>query len=156
MNCDVGEATEVLENDLWFRWSNGRVGEWAVTYVKWRKDWRMSFDVGKATEGLVNVLWRRWSYEKVGEWAELYTVLYTVEQSSFSNPSVASPTSQLILQPLFRFPYAIGSSLTSPGEPPMCLIKFIILCVLFYYLFYFIIFESFDCDLTQEFFDSWI
>ena len=28
---DVGEAKEVLENELWRRWSNGRVGEWAVT-----------------------------------------------------------------------------------------------------------------------------
>ena len=39
--------------------------------------------------------------------------------SSFSNPSVASPMSQLILQPLFRFSYVTCSSLTSPGEPPM-------------------------------------
>ena len=31
MSCDVGEATEGLENELWRRWSNGRVGEWAVT-----------------------------------------------------------------------------------------------------------------------------
>ena len=38
---------------------------------------------------------------------------------SFSNPSVASPTSQYILQPFFRFSYVTGSSLTSPGEPPM-------------------------------------
>ena len=38
---------------------------------------------------------------------------------SFSNPSVASPTSKLILKPFFRFPYVTGSSLTSPGEPPM-------------------------------------
>ena len=29
--CDVGEAKEGLENELWHRWSNGRVGEWAVT-----------------------------------------------------------------------------------------------------------------------------
>ena len=28
--CDVGEAKEGLEN-LWCRWSNRRVGEWAVT-----------------------------------------------------------------------------------------------------------------------------
>ena len=27
---DVGEAKEGLENELWRRWSNGRVGEWAV------------------------------------------------------------------------------------------------------------------------------
>ena len=42
-----------------------------------------------------------------------------LRHSSFSNPSVASPTSQLILQPFFRFSYVTGSSLTSPGEPPM-------------------------------------
>ena len=28
---DVGEAKEGLENELWRRWSNGRVGKWAVT-----------------------------------------------------------------------------------------------------------------------------
>ena len=41
-----------------------------------------------------------------------------LRHNSFSNPSVASPTSQLILQPFFRF-YDTGSSLRSPGEPPM-------------------------------------
>ena len=30
-SCDVGEAKEGLENELWRRWSNGRVGELAVT-----------------------------------------------------------------------------------------------------------------------------
>ena len=40
---------------------------------------------------------------------------------SFSNPSVASPTSQIMLQPFFRFSYVIGSSLMSPGEPPITL-----------------------------------
>ena len=39
--------------------------------------------------------------------------------NSFSNPSVASPMSQLIHQPFFRFSYVTGFSLTSPGEPPM-------------------------------------
>ena len=42
-----------------------------------------------------------------------------LRHSSFSNPFVASLTSQLILQPFFRFSYVTGSSLTSPGEPPM-------------------------------------
>ena len=42
-----------------------------------------------------------------------------LRQSSFSYPSVASPRSQLFLQPFFRFSYVIGSSLTLPGEPPM-------------------------------------
>ena len=29
MSCDVGEATEGLENELWRRWSDRKVGEWA-------------------------------------------------------------------------------------------------------------------------------
>ena len=39
--------------------------------------------------------------------------------SSFSNPSVASPTSQFILLPFLCFSYITSSSLNSPGEPPM-------------------------------------
>ena len=39
--------------------------------------------------------------------------------SSLYNTSVASPTSQLILQPLFRFSYVTSSSLNSPSELPM-------------------------------------
>ena len=30
-SCDVGEAKEGLENELWRRWSNGRVGKWDVS-----------------------------------------------------------------------------------------------------------------------------
>ena len=77
---------------LWRRRSKRGVGEWAVTQVKQRKDWRMSCDVGKATEGLENELWRRWS--------ELcsFSNLSVTSPTSFSNPSVALPTSQLILQ----------------------------------------------------------
>ena len=41
--CDVGEAKEGLENELWRRWSNRR----------------MSCDVGKVTEELENELWHR-------------------------------------------------------------------------------------------------
>ena len=57
---------EVLENELWHRWSN--------------EGWRMSCDVGKAC--------------------------------SFSNLSVTSPTSQLILQPFRRFTYITAHSPT--------------------------------------------
>ena len=57
--CDVGEAKEGLESELWRRWSNGTVVKLAVTYLR------------KATEGLDNALWRRWSDGKVGEWALL-------------------------------------------------------------------------------------
>ena len=42
-----------------------------------------------------------------------------LRHSSFSNPSVASPTSQFILQPFFRFSYVTSSSLNSPGVPPI-------------------------------------
>ena len=42
MKClDVGEATEGLENE-------------AVTWMKQRKGWIMSFDVGEVTKGLEN------------------------------------------------------------------------------------------------------
>ena len=30
-SCDIGEAKEGLENELWCRWSDGTVGEWAVS-----------------------------------------------------------------------------------------------------------------------------
>ena len=42
-----------------------------------------------------------------------------LRHNSFTNPPVASPTSQIILQPFFRLSYVTGFSLTSPGEPPM-------------------------------------
>ena len=47
-----------------------------------------------------------------------------LRHNSFSNPSVASLTSQLILQPFFRFSCVTGSSLTSPSELPMITILF--------------------------------
>ena len=65
--------------------------------MKQRKGWRMSCDVGKAREGLENELWRRW-----------------VTKNSFSNISVTSPTSQLILQPFRRFTYVTAHSPTLP------------------------------------------
>ena len=39
-----------------------------------------------------------------------------LRHSSFANPSVASPTSQFMLQPFFRFSYVTSSSLISPTE----------------------------------------
>ena len=46
-----------------------------------------------------------------------------LRHSAFSNPSVASPTSQLILQIFFGFSYVTGYSLTSAGEPTMLIIQ---------------------------------
>ena len=42
-----------------------------------------------------------------------------LRHNSFSNHSVASPASQIILKPFFRFSNVTGFSLISPGEPLM-------------------------------------
>ena len=86
-NMTVHECMHVLKFDF--------------IYLSWLGN--MGCDVGEATESLENEL----CYD------------YNYELRSFSNPSVASPTSQLILQPFCRFSYVTGFSLTSPGEPPM-------------------------------------
>ena len=89
MNCDVG--------------------------VKQRKGWRMSCDVGTATEGLENLsfsnLFRHFTY--VTTHSLTLPSLY-LRHNSFSNHSVASPTSQLILQLFRRFTYATAHSPTLP------------------------------------------
>ena len=102
--CDLGEAKEWLENGLWPRWRDGRVGEWAV-------------DVDEATVAdLILQPFRRFTY--VTAHSQTLPSLY-LRHSSISNSSIALPTSQLILQPFFRFSYVTDSSLTLPGEPPM-------------------------------------
>ena len=90
--------------------------------------------VALPTSQLILQPFRCFTYVKA-EWAELilqpfrhFTYVTThsptlpslhLRHSSFSNLSVASPTSQFILQPFFRFSYVTSSSLNSPGEPPM-------------------------------------
>ena len=97
-----------------------------MTKVKRGKGWRMSCDVGEVTERLENQneLWVGEVTESLEN--ELYVTAHSptlpslyLRHNSFSNTSVASPTSQLILQPLFHLSYVTGFSLTSPGEPPM-------------------------------------
>ena len=63
MSCDVGEATESLENELCYFVTNqgmggspGELSEELVTQVKRKKGWRMNCDVGEATERLENEL----------------------------------------------------------------------------------------------------
>ena len=51
MSCDVGEVTEMLENE-----QNSELSEELLTQEKRMKGWRMNCDVGEATEGLENVL----------------------------------------------------------------------------------------------------
>ena len=91
----------------------------------------MSFDIGKAMEGLemscdVGEVTKRLENELQPFHHFTYITAHSptlpslhLRHSSFSNPSVASPTSQLILQSFFCFAYITGSSLTSPGEPSM-------------------------------------
>ena len=74
----------------------------------------MSYDVGEAL--LILQPFRHFTY--VTAHSPTLPSLY-LRHRSFSNPSVASLTSQLILQPFFRFSYVTGSSLMSPGEPPI-------------------------------------
>ena len=87
-SCDVGEAKEGLENELWLRWSNGRVGEWALLILQAFR-----------------------CFTHVTAHYPTLPSLY-LHHSSFSNPSVASPTTQLILQPFPRFTYITTHSPT--------------------------------------------
>ena len=103
MSCDVGKATEGLENELWRRWSEGKVEEWAVLIVI-------------VIAELILQPFHHFTY--VTTHSPTLLSLY-LRYSSFYNPSIASPTSQFILQPFFRFSYVTRSSLNSHGEPPI-------------------------------------
>ena len=96
---------------------HGRLARWrkwrACDVVEAKEGWRMSCDV---SEELILQPFRQFTYVTAHSPTLL---LLHLHHSSFSNPSFASPTSQLILQTFFRFSYITGSSLTSPGEPPM-------------------------------------
>ena len=90
--------------------------------MKQRKGWRIICDVGKATDGWEEELC---SDGKVGVWALLWLTMSSahsptfpslhLRHNSFSNPSVALPTSQLILQPFRRFTYVTAHSPTLPS-----------------------------------------
>ena len=138
--CDVGEAKQGLENEL---------------------------DVGEAMEGLENELWCSFAHSptfslfhllhnsfsnpslalptsqlilqpfRCFTYATVHSQLFFrfpyvtsrahsptfpslhLSHSTVSNPSVASPTSQFIVQPFFRFSYVTSCSLNSAGEPPI-------------------------------------
>ena len=80
MSCDVGEvtkigewaATEGLENELWRRWSDANVGEWAE---------------------LILQLFRHFTY--ITPHSPTLPLLH-LRHSSFSNPYFVSPTSQAL------------------------------------------------------------
>ena len=110
MSCVIGEVTESLENEnvLWRMWSDWELGEWAELIVI----------VTPSTSQFILILQAFHHFTYVTAHSPTLSLLYLCH-NSFSNPSVASPTSQLILQPFFCFSYVTGFSLMSPGEPPM-------------------------------------
>ena len=122
MSCDVGKAREGLENELWRRWSDGKLWEWAHSLTSpgeplMGKIPLKAVRVVNLTYGEL-ILQAFCHFTYVTAHSPTLPSLY-LHHSSFSNSSVASPTSQLILQSFFLFPYVTGFSLTSPGEPPI-------------------------------------
>ena len=84
MSCDVGEATEGLENELWRRWSDGKVGEWARS---------PTFPFTSPTSQLILQPFRRFTY--VTAYSPTLPLLHLCH-SSFSVSSFFSPTSQAL------------------------------------------------------------
>ena len=82
---DVGETKEGLKNELWRRWSNGRVGEWAVSSA------HSPSLVTSPTSQLIFQSLPRFTY--VTAHSSTITLLH-LRHSSFFNPSFASPTSR--------------------------------------------------------------
>ena len=158
MSWDVGKATEGLENELWRRRSDGKVGEWAelIDIEIYSRAQSPTFpslhlchnlfsnsSVALPTSQLILQLFSCFTYVTVHSPTLLSLLLrhklilkpfrhftYVTTHfstlpslyplhSSFSNLSVASPTSQFILQHFFRFSYVTSSSFNSPGETPM-------------------------------------
>ena len=113
--CDIGQAKEGLENELWHRWSNRRVGEWAVSIHLCHSSFSNP-SVASPMSQLIPQPFRCFTYVTAHS---LTLPLLHLRHSSFSNPSVTLPMSQLILQPFCCFTYFTGSSLTSPGKLPM-------------------------------------
>ena len=93
--CDVGEAKEGLDNELWHRW---------------RAHSPTSF-VTLPMSQLILQLFRRFTYVTA---LSPNLSLFHLCHSSFSNPSVASPISQLILQPFRCFTYVTAHSPNLP------------------------------------------
>ena len=92
MNCDVGEVTESLvnQNELWRRWSDWKLGEWA--------------SVTSPTSQLILIL------------QAFHHFTYITAHSD----SPSFPSSQLILQPFFCFSYVTGFSLHHLASCPWC------------------------------------
>ena len=99
MSCDVGKATERLENDLWHRWSDGKFGEWAelilqlFSSVYLRRNSFSNRSVALPTPQLILQPFPCFTYATAHSPA--FPLLH-LRHSSFSNPCIASPTSQAL------------------------------------------------------------
>ena len=121
MNCDVGKATEGLENELILQTFHH------FTYITAHSSTLPSLLLPHSSftnSSVASPTSRSFSNPSFASPTSqaLHSPTFPslhLRHSSFSNPSVALPASQLILQPFFCFSYVTGSSLTSPGEPPM-------------------------------------
>ena len=122
MSCDVGKATEGLGNELWRRWSDGNVGEWALLILQ-RHNSFPNTSVALPTSQFILQPFFSFSYVTVHSPTLLSLLLchrahsptfplLHLRHNSFSNPSVALPRSQLILQPLHCFTYVTAHSPT--------------------------------------------
>ena len=134
MSCDVGKATEGLENELWRRWNDGIVGEWAesstlpLLHLRHGSFSNPSFAsptsqalhlihlASYVVTGFLNQVAYPIVLMKLGgprskPYRPNFSSLH-LRHSSFSNPSVALPTSQLILQPFRCSTYVTAHSPT--------------------------------------------
>ena len=132
MTCDVGEATEGLENER----------RKAKLILHLRHNSFSNTSVASPTSQLILQPFCRFTYvtahsptlslltyvQFILQPFRCFTYITThsptlsllhLHHNSVSNPSVALPTSQFILQSFRRFSYATSSSLNSPGKPPM-------------------------------------
>ena len=96
MSCDVGKAREGLENELWRRWSDRKVGEWTELIV---------------IAELILQAFSHFTYVTVHSDFPSFPSLH-LRHSSFPYPSLILPTSQLILQPFRCCTYVTAHSPT--------------------------------------------
>ena len=126
MSCNVGEATEGLENELWRRWSDEKVGEWALLWLNYELCSFSKLSVTSPMSQLILILQAFRHFTYVTAHSPILPLLH-LHHNSFSNPSVASPhrsfsnpslalrTSKLILQPFRCFTYVTANSPTLPS-----------------------------------------
>ena len=110
--CDVGEAKQGFENEMWLMWNNGRVGKWAVTYI---------LQPFRHFAYVILQPFRCFTYVTAhSPMSSVHSPTFQslrLRHNSFSNPSVALPTSQLILQPFRCFTYVTVHSPTLLSLP---------------------------------------